>query len=101
VCLDCAFFGCWQDDHILDHLKADNHRFCVSALSIFVSLLNLWTGVDTQLGAVFCKECQDMIYEPKLDDIYQQVVLAVEERETKLLGSVIFHSPWEDLLCGT
>ncbi|KAI0250551.1 hypothetical protein BJV78DRAFT_1218500 [Lactifluus subvellereus] len=46
VCLDCAFFGCWQDDHILDHLKYDNHRFY---------------------------------------NIYQQIVLGIEERETKLL----------------
>jgi ubiquitin carboxyl-terminal hydrolase 22/27/51 len=30
VCLDCAFSGCWQDDHIVEHLKDENHRFCAS-----------------------------------------------------------------------
>jgi hypothetical protein len=30
VCLDCAFSGCWQGDHIVDHLKDENHRFCAS-----------------------------------------------------------------------
>ncbi|KAI0245625.1 hypothetical protein BJV78DRAFT_1287401, partial [Lactifluus subvellereus] len=34
---------------------------------------------------VFCKECQDVIYDPALDNIYQQIVLGIEERETKLL----------------
>ncbi|KAI9463201.1 hypothetical protein BJY52DRAFT_1253633 [Lactarius psammicola] len=56
VCLDCAFSGCWQDEHILEHLKNEGHRFCV----------------DTQLGIVYCKECQDMIHDPSLDNIYQQ-----------------------------
>ncbi|KAH9010113.1 hypothetical protein EDB85DRAFT_2053774 [Lactarius pseudohatsudake] len=69
VCLECAFSGCWQDEHILEHLKDEGHRFCV----------------DTQLGIVYCKECQDMIYDHTLDNIYQQVILKIEERETKLL----------------
>jgi Zn-finger in ubiquitin-hydrolases and other protein len=98
VCLDCAFFACWQDDHILDHLKDDNHRFCTSTCQPFGSFLKLHSGVDTQLGVVFCKECQDMIYDPSLDNIYQKIVLAIEERETKLLGSFTFHSPSEYLL---
>ncbi|KAF8502664.1 hypothetical protein F5888DRAFT_1800198 [Russula emetica] len=70
VCLDCAFSGCWQDDHIVEHLREENHRFCV----------------DTQLGVVFCRECQDVIYDPTLDDLYQKTVLGVEERETKHLA---------------
>ncbi|KAI9437363.1 hypothetical protein BJY52DRAFT_1421707 [Lactarius psammicola] len=41
---------------------------------------------DTQLGIVYCKECWDMIYDPTLDNIYQQVILTIEEQETKLLG---------------
>ncbi len=28
-----------------------------------------------------------MIYDPTLDNIYQQVILTIEERETKLLGT--------------
>lgn len=30
VCLDCAYFGCWNDDHIVEHLNEENHRFCAS-----------------------------------------------------------------------
>ena len=31
VCLECAFSGCWQDEHILEHLKDEGHKFCASA----------------------------------------------------------------------
>ncbi|KAI0272101.1 hypothetical protein BGY98DRAFT_1002523 [Russula aff. rugulosa BPL654] len=79
VCLDCAFSGCWQDDHIADHLKDENHRFCV----------------DTQLGAVFCRECQDVIYDPTLDDLYQKIVRGVEERETKHLDEKRPREPYQ------
>ncbi|KAH9991013.1 hypothetical protein BJV77DRAFT_1009515 [Russula vinacea] len=79
VCLDCAFSGCWQDDHIVEHLKDENHRFCV----------------DTQLGVVFCRECQDMIYDPALDDFYQKVVLGIEERETKHLDEKRPREPYQ------
>jgi Zn-finger in ubiquitin-hydrolases and other protein len=41
VCLDCALFACWQDDHILDHLKDDNHRFCTSTCQFFGSLFTV------------------------------------------------------------
>jgi hypothetical protein len=34
-----------------------------------------------------------MIYEPTLDEIYQQVVLGIEERETKHLGNTSLHPP--------
>ena len=55
-------------------------------------LFLLFAGVDTQLGAVFCKECQDVIYDPTLDDLYQSLVLGVEERETKHLGTLLLSS---------
>ncbi|KAH9958065.1 hypothetical protein BC827DRAFT_1222024 [Russula dissimulans] len=67
VCLDCAYSGCWQDEHVVEHLNDENHRFCV----------------DAQLGVVFCKECQDMIYDPTLDNLHQRIVLGIEEKETK------------------
>jgi hypothetical protein len=51
-----------------------------------------YAGVDTQLGAVFCRECQDVIYEPTLDDLYQKLVRGVEERETKHLGTLYLSS---------
>jgi hypothetical protein len=35
-------------------------------------------------------ECQDVIYDPTLDDLYQKTVLGVEERETKHLGTIYF-----------
>ena len=41
VCLDCAFFACWQDDNILDHLKDDNHRFFTSTCQFFGSLFTV------------------------------------------------------------
>ena len=28
-----------------------------------------------------------MIYDPTLDNVYQQAILTIEERETKLLGT--------------
>jgi hypothetical protein len=32
-----------------------------------------------------------MIYDPVLDDLYQKLVLGMEERETKHLGTFISH----------
>jgi ubiquitin carboxyl-terminal hydrolase 22/27/51 len=60
----------------------------------------LYAGVDTQLGVVFCRECQDVIYDPTLDNFYQKLVLAVEERETKHLGTLHLSSILrKDLSC--
>ena len=55
---------------------------------VFFGSSNLYAGVDTQLGVVFCRVCQDVIYDPILDDLYQKIVLGVEERETKHLGTL-------------
>ncbi len=38
-----------------------------------------------------------MIYDPTLDSIYQQVILTIEERETKLLGT-LFHRSFRQQL---
>ncbi|KAI0259604.1 hypothetical protein BC834DRAFT_833247 [Gloeopeniophorella convolvens] len=67
VCLECPYSGCWQDEHVLDHLRDEGHRFCV----------------DAQLGIVYCRECQDMIYEPALESAVQRATLAFEERESR------------------
>jgi len=61
----------------------------------------LSAGVDTQLGVVFCRDCQDVIYDPTLDDLYQKLVLGVEERETKHLGTLHHSSILRKVLsCG-
>jgi len=44
VCLDCAYSGCWQDDHVVEHLNDENHRFCAHTYPYYVLASN-----DTQV----------------------------------------------------
>lgn len=37
VCLQCSFGGCWAKGHILHHLKSNDHGFCKSYFSWFIS----------------------------------------------------------------
>ncbi|KAF9029915.1 cysteine proteinase [Hymenopellis radicata] len=65
VCLTCGFTGCWSN-HILDHLTDTKHDFCV----------------DVKSGQVHCDQCDDIVYHPKLDEVFIAATSAVEERET-------------------
>lgn len=40
------------------------------------------SGADVKTGAVFCYECNDFIYDAKLDEIYVCAVVAAEEKLT-------------------
>ncbi|KZV68313.1 cysteine proteinase [Peniophora sp. CONT] len=69
VCLQCSFAGCWQDEHISEHLADEAHYF----------------AVDTNTGAVFCSECDDFFYEPTLDTEYKRTLLAVDKKNARFL----------------
>ncbi|EPS95951.1 hypothetical protein FOMPIDRAFT_152388 [Fomitopsis schrenkii] len=47
ACLQCAFFGCWHNGHVKDHLEDAGHNFCV----------------DVKTGSIYCNECADFVYE--------------------------------------
>ncbi|TFK34607.1 cysteine proteinase [Crucibulum laeve] len=67
ACLHCVYAGCWVGGHIVDHLKDKDHTFCA----------------DVKTGSVFCSECDDFIYDAKLDEIYLSAVILAEEKQTK------------------
>ncbi|KAI0058599.1 cysteine proteinase [Artomyces pyxidatus] len=67
TCLHCGYAGCWKDEHVTEHMKDEDHTFCV----------------DVKLGAVFCIDCDDFIYEPDLESLFHATVLSVEERGTR------------------
>ncbi|EGN99482.1 hypothetical protein SERLA73DRAFT_168890 [Serpula lacrymans var. lacrymans S7.3] len=70
VCLHCSNTGCWSNSHIISHLRDANHTFCVDAKS----------------GAVFCAECDDIIYDTTLDNVFLSTVISVEEKHTNFQG---------------
>lgn len=47
-------------------------------------------GADTKTGSIFCAECQDFIYDPKVDEIYLAAVVMAEEKQTKFQGLFSF-----------
>lgn len=63
ACLHCGYSGCWQDEHVTEHLKDEGHFFCA----------------DVKLGLLFCIECDDFIYDATIDSLFNSTVLAVEE----------------------
>lgn len=70
ACLHCDFAGCWLEGHALGHLRDAGHNFCA----------------DTKTGSIFCAQCQDFIYHPKVDEIYLAAVVMTEEQQTKFQG---------------
>ncbi|KAF9007408.1 cysteine proteinase [Cyathus striatus] len=66
-CLNCSYIGCWSEDHVSSHLSDEGHTFCA----------------DVKSGSVFCSECDDFIYDPRIDDAYVTAVITAEERQTK------------------
>ncbi|KAF7344818.1 Ubiquitin carboxyl-terminal hydrolase [Mycena venus] len=65
VCLHCSYAGCWHNGHVLTHLQASQHTFYVKT------------------GSIYCFECRDFIYHPKIDKLYLATVVAAEEQQTR------------------
>ncbi|KAF9262427.1 cysteine proteinase [Marasmius fiardii PR-910] len=79
-CLHCSYAGCWNNNHIVDHLKKADHLFCVDAKS----------------GAIFCSQCDDLCYNAKADKMYLASVLSVEEKLTKFQVSNRPREPFKE-----
>ncbi|KAJ6615868.1 hypothetical protein B0H10DRAFT_2039331 [Mycena sp. CBHHK59/15] len=67
VCLHCSYAGCWKSGHVQAHLQESQHRFCA----------------DVKSGSIFCFECQDFIYDAKVDEMYLATLVTAEEEQTK------------------
>ncbi|KAF7369862.1 Ubiquitin carboxyl-terminal hydrolase [Mycena sanguinolenta] len=67
VCLHCSYAGCWNNNHVSTHLQDSQHSFCA----------------DVKSGSIFCVECRDFIYHPKIDELYLAAVVSAEEQETR------------------
>ncbi|KAF8230589.1 cysteine proteinase [Tricholoma matsutake] len=67
ACLHCSYTGCWSGDHVIEHLRQEVHNFCA----------------DAKTGAVFCRQCDNFIYDAKLDETCVSAVIAAEEKLTK------------------
>ncbi|EJU04777.1 cysteine proteinase [Dacryopinax primogenitus] len=66
LCLECSFLGGWDDGHVKAHLEKTGHLF----------------GIDAKSGMIFCHSCDDFIYSKEMDERFEQVLLAVEEKRT-------------------
>jgi ubiquitin carboxyl-terminal hydrolase 22/27/51 len=44
------------------------------------------TGVDVKSGSIFCRECDDFVYDAAIDSIYLSTVVSAEEKQTKFQG---------------
>ncbi|KAJ7620961.1 hypothetical protein FB45DRAFT_927988 [Roridomyces roridus] len=79
VCLHCSYAGCWKSGHVSAHLKQSRHQFCA----------------DVKSGSIFCSECQDFVYHSKVDEIYLESTVAVEEEETRFQVSKKRREPYQ------
>lgn len=68
------------------HLKNEDHGFCEYIFSLNDKLLMHATGVDVKSGSIFCRECDDFIYDATMDSIYLSTVVSAEEKQTKFQG---------------
>ncbi|KAJ7922392.1 hypothetical protein B0H13DRAFT_1983023 [Mycena leptocephala] len=67
VCLHCPYAGCWKNSHVSTHLQESQHTF----------------GADVKTGSIFCFECRDFIYHPKVDELYLAAIVTAEEEQTR------------------
>lgn len=79
ACLHCSFIGCWSEGHTAAHLSAGRHSF----------------AADSKTGSVFCAECSNFIYDPRLDEIHLAAVLAAEEKQTQFQVSKKRREPFK------
>jgi hypothetical protein len=69
--------------------RGGTYFLLVNTLSLRVSSSYAFvTGADIKTGAVFCRQCNDFIYDAKLDEIYVSTVVAAEEKLTKFQGEL-------------
>ncbi|XP_054718307.1 ubiquitin carboxyl-terminal hydrolase 22-like [Uloborus diversus] len=73
ACLDCVYFGCYNDRHIHQHAETEKHNL----------------AVDINVGKIHCFVCKDYMYDPELEEI---------SRQDKLLAAQVhgidYWDPW-------
>jgi ubiquitin carboxyl-terminal hydrolase 22/27/51 len=47
------------------------------------------TGADTKTGYLFCSECDDFIYDMKLDEMHLAAIVSAEEKQTRFRGTCL------------
>ncbi|PPQ95457.1 hypothetical protein CVT26_008476 [Gymnopilus dilepis] len=75
----CSFIGCWHEGHMRQHLKTSGHQFCV----------------DSRSGSVYCTECEDFIYNHKLEKLQLRATVAAEEKLSKAQSSKSIREPYK------
>ncbi|KJA25025.1 hypothetical protein HYPSUDRAFT_37935 [Hypholoma sublateritium FD-334 SS-4] len=81
ACLQCPYAGCWQGGHSVQHLTQHGHSFCA----------------DTKTGYLFCSECDDFIYDPKLDSMHLEAIVSADAKQAKFLlpkKPREYYKPW-------
>ncbi|KAF9558847.1 cysteine proteinase [Agrocybe pediades] len=81
ACLHCTYTGCWHGGHVGQHLRDSDHQFCVDAHS----------------GSVFCSECDDFIYDARIDTMRLSAVVTAEQKHAKWQKSKTtreIYKPW-------
>ena len=48
------------------------------------------TGADVKSGTVYCADCDNLIYNKYMEDLYHSVIIGLEEKETKFQGFVMY-----------
>ncbi|KAF7296453.1 Ubiquitin carboxyl-terminal hydrolase [Mycena chlorophos] len=71
VCLHCSFAGCWKSGHITAHQRQEQHPFCMDARS----------------GYLFCIECNDFIFDSRIEEIRLSATVRAEEEQTRFNAS--------------
>lgn len=72
MCLQCPHVGCWHKHHFIKHAKLAGHIFgmwCFSDHGNIKHLTNIFTGIDGQLGYLFCFKCGDYTNDPQLEAV--------------------------------
>ncbi|PPQ84018.1 LOW QUALITY PROTEIN: hypothetical protein CVT25_000564 [Psilocybe cyanescens] len=67
ACLHCSYAACWRDDHAVNHLRD--------------------SGVDAKTGSLFCAECDDFVYDSKIEALHLSAMVSAEEKRTKYQSS--------------
>lgn len=88
ACLHCPYAGCWQGGHSVQHLKQHGHSFCRQPIDCAShahrdSYLYISLGADTKTGYLFCSECDDFIYDPKLDSMHLEAIVSADAKQAK------------------
>ncbi len=55
----------------------------VSFVLAMIFYLSLFLGADTKTGYLFCSECDDFIYDPKLDSMHLEASVSADAKQAK------------------